>query len=173
MIRSKESYRKAGLKGAKSRWSIPQSLTLAERFWIKVEKGDPDACWPWKQSDGPSRGMFRIGRKMTTGARAAYLIAKGPIPPGLHVCHKCDFQPCCNPAHLFLGTAKDNLQDAMNKGRTAIGEKHGNAKLKNAQIAEIRRLIEDGQTQRKIAESFGVSHSIISEIKCRKSWKHV
>jgi hypothetical protein len=52
----------------------------------------------------------------------AWELAYGPIPPGLHVLHRCDNKPCCNPAHLFLGTKADNHADMMTKGR------HGNAR---------------------------------------------
>lgn len=42
---------------------------------------------------------------------------RGPIPAGMQVCHACDNPPCINIEHLFLGTNKDNVRDAMAKGR--------------------------------------------------------
>jgi len=49
--------------------------------------------------------------------RLAWEEAKGPIPDGLFVLHRCDVRGCINVDHLFLGTAKDNTHDMMAKGR--------------------------------------------------------
>ena len=39
------------------------------------------------------------------------------------VLHKCDVRPCVNPNHLFLGTAADNTQDMLSKGRNVSYKK--------------------------------------------------
>jgi hypothetical protein len=59
----------------------------------------------------------------------------------MFVCHTCDNPPCCNPAHLFLGSAADNARDMALKGRGrgAEGTHNWNAKLADDQVREIRR----------------------------------
>jgi len=92
------------------------------RFWAKVDKSaGEDACWLWtaRTSDG---GYGRFNAISTQGIQAhryAWEQVNGPIPKGLLVCHTCDNPPCCNPAHLFLGTNTDNARDRDRKGRSA------------------------------------------------------
>jgi hypothetical protein len=90
-------------------------LDAPRRFWQHVTKKGPDECWIFKQ--GERRGYFAIDGKSEPAARIAYQLAKGIILDGLWVLHKCDNPPCCNPAHLFLGTPQDNMDDKMRKGR--------------------------------------------------------
>jgi hypothetical protein len=104
--------------------------------------------------------------------RISWEIHRGPIPPGLHVCHKCDTPSCVNPDHLFLGTAADNMADKCAKGRGNFrrGMTSGRAKLTDADVVAIRA---DRRLQAEIAEAYGVSNPIISRIKSRKIWAHV
>ena len=62
-------------------------------------------------------GRIRFDGKQIGTHRLAWILANGPIPDGMFVCHRCDNPPCCNPDHLFLGTAADNNRDMAGKSR--------------------------------------------------------
>jgi hypothetical protein len=75
-------------------------------------------CWEWngaRSADG--YGQKRIARTLYFTHRLAYEWANGRISNGLHVLHRCDNPPCCNPDHLYAGTNKDNIADSVRKGR--------------------------------------------------------
>lgn len=88
-----------------------------ERFWKKVQKSA--GCWVWTASSYPNGyGMFSPSAGELTGAhRFSYRLHFGPIPRRKKVLHTCDNRPCVRPDHLFLGTTRDNLLDAIRKGR--------------------------------------------------------
>ena len=87
-----------------------------ERFWGKVHI--TNGCWEWaKARDHGGYGRFYTGTVNVGAHRMAWVLAVGPIPNGLCVLHRCDNPPCVNPDHLFLGTIRDNVHDAMKKGR--------------------------------------------------------
>lgn len=93
---------------------------LVARFEAKVVRDDcmPDNCHIWiggKSLKG--YGTISLDNKTYRAHRVSYTIYKGEIAHGLQVCHRCDNPPCVNPAHLFLGTASDNEQDKLSKGR--------------------------------------------------------
>lgn len=161
--------------------------SAAERLWLHVDKsGGPEACWPWMASRRPS-GYGQIayrGRPIGTH-RLAYTLTHGPIPAGLFVCHSCDNPPCCNPAHLFLGTHADNVADCKSKGRMptganhhaqvnparlARGERHGMAKLRDADVSEIRS---SNKSHRELAALFGVLPSTVAAIRRGSGWRHI
>jgi hypothetical protein len=93
---------------------------LADKFWEKVARGDPDKCWVWEGYKIPT-GYGQIGHegRPLYAHRVAYTVSRGPIPPGLNVMHTCDTPACCNPRHLKLGTRQDNIRDMYAKGRGA------------------------------------------------------
>ena len=92
--------------------------TLAERFWRRVNKSGE--CWIWEGAT--TKAGYGIlgagtGKSLVYAHRLSWQLANGSIPVGLFVCHRCDRRSCCNPSHLFIGTAQDNNSDIANKGR--------------------------------------------------------
>lgn len=154
---------------------------LEDRFWEKVNKDDPNGCWIWTGATN-DKGYGQIqrgdrGEGRISTHRLAWQLQHGPIPEGLDVCHECDNPPCCNPAHLFLGTHSDNMVDMYSKGRANKKPRHGEqnhaAKLTADQVREIRLLCAKGMTQNAVAQQFGVSEAAIQKIVKRKNWKHL
>lgn len=144
-----------------------------DRFWSRIKKAGPDDCWEWQRHlhrDG--HGQVWWNGKMQYAHRIAYELTKGETPKNTSVLHSCDNPPCCNPAHLFAGTQFDNMQDKEAKGRGAKGEKHGQHKLTQTQVDEIRaRYAAGGISYSKLGKEFGVSQSQIEVIVNHKQWK--
>jgi HNH endonuclease len=100
---------------------------VAKRFWSKVDKRGPDECWPWTAGTAGKGGYgrFRMGDKRVQASRVAWEMEHGrPLPPELDALHSCDNPPCVNPAHIWPGTAADNVRDAVAKGRAPQFEKN-------------------------------------------------
>jgi hypothetical protein len=103
-------------------------------------------------------------------SRVAWELAKGPIPSGMSVCHKCDAPACINVDHLFLGTHQENMADRDAKGRVPNGERQCNAKLTDKQASEI---LTDQRHAGIVAAEYGVSRPTVLNIRAGRAWKHV
>lgn len=91
--------------------------TMKERFASYVHKHE-NGCWIWQGACSDNEyGQFRYKEKTTSVHRMSWFMCRGEIPKGLKVCHTCDRRSCVNPAHLFLGTDRDNHNDMVAKGR--------------------------------------------------------
>lgn len=139
---------------------------------------DVNGCWEWQRSiDNSGYGRVNIDGKIWLTHRLSWTIHNGPIPKttsgrGMSVCHKCDNPKCINPDHLFLGTDKDNVHDAIHKNRRADqkGMNNPNRILTEQDVRDIRSM---PGPHRVIAARYGVSKYCIDEIRARTTWKHI
>lgn len=145
-------------------------MSTRELFMEKVRQQD-DGCWIWTAAIVKAVGYGRFGmpgNKTDYAHRAAWRLFRGEIPAGAYVCHRCDVRTCVNPAHLFLGTHRDNMRDAADKGRVRIprasyasDETHQVAKLTNDQVRVIRAASRSRGVAAQLARQFGVSLSAV------------
>lgn len=146
--------------------------SVEERFYNFISPEPNSGCWLWLGPlSGSGYGRMTINKKGVQAHRVAWEINNGKIPDGLFACHTCDVRCCVNPAHLFLGTQSDNLQDMVNKKRDnpRRGERHGKARFSETQIAAIRA---DMRSLAQIASEYGVDKQYIHRIKKGKHWRH-
>jgi hypothetical protein len=153
-------------------------------FWSRVDKNGPNGCWLWtgtiRKTDGYGHFMHKYpgATKLVTRKthRLAWELLYGSIDPRLDLIHSCDNPPCCNPAHLRLGTEKDNMQDCKAKGRNVFGERNRHAKLTEAQVQSIRAeyWYKNGRSNiRELAAKYGMSRITLTAIVSGRIWKHL
>lgn len=171
----------------------PKPRPLAERAWPKVDRREPDDCWFWtgaRTSTGYGNILVRPG-VWAHAHRVIWELTNGPIPDGMQLAHSCDvryapgdktYRACVNPAHLFLATNAENLRWMRDHGRASPppvrhpdrprGERHGRAKLTEADVAAIRATWM-GKSIYELASTYGVAPQTIHRIIARVLWKHL
>lgn len=163
----------------------------AERFATKVDRSDPDGCWPWTGGvDRDGYGHFKVDRRMWRAPRYAFNLAHpdAPLSDDEMVRHTCDNPICVRPAHLLRGGAAQNSADQIERDRTTRGDRHhtrrdpstrvrgtrnGSAVLTEDAVRAIRTSYAAGATHVALAADHGVSQPLISQIVRRVVWTHV
>lgn len=193
--------------------TIPE-LTGREiaNFRSKIAPPNENGCEIWKAACDDERGygVFHINRnnhqRKYRATRVAYFLYYGKQPDEMLVCHNCpsgDNPSCCAGVHLFLGTNRENMQDAKKKGRLHVGddhysrqhperlargathgsrthperlkrgEQHPHAKLTADKVRQIRAMQDTGTSQTQVGRMFDISRAVVSKIWSRELWTHV
>jgi hypothetical protein len=119
---------------------------------------DPNTgCWLWQGAvNTKGYGLVKIDGKTLRSHRAYFTTYVGPIPAGYHLHHTCERPSCVNPDHLEPLPPRQH--DLMR------------AKLSEADVIVIRA---SRGTQKALAQTFGVSPSMIGHIRRGYRWKSV
>ena len=167
---------------------MPKRMTPEERsesvrtrfFWYTKNIGaGSNECWLWDGAKHP-KGYGRMIIPSKGGMdrpkpthRISWELHYGPIPPKMHVLHRCDCPGCVNPAHLFLGTNADNVADRHSKGRSGDhrGMRQGSRARLNDDLVRIIRA--SPVPTKELARQLGVCPATISHCRTRRSWSHV
>ena len=141
-----------------------------ESHFIKVE-----GCWIWTATKN-SNGYGSYGKRLAH--RVSYEIYNGDIPDSTCVLHKCDVRECVNPAHLWLGSRKENMQDCKAKGRMSmpprfVGSAHPESKMDESKVQAVRLDVLGGLAKRAAARKYGIDRSTLRSILERRTWRHV
>jgi len=151
-------------------------MSAIERFMHGVKKVE-SGCWEWQKScDQDGYGVFRgeVDGVLYNRAHRFSVVYHKRVHPKANenVCHSCDNPGCVNPDHLSVATVLENQRDKWRKkrGNPKIGESHWIAKITEDDVRAIRASAED---QKDIAKRYGITQSTVSDIKRRKSWRHI
>lgn len=158
-------------KGRRSKQhSITGDVVKATAFWLSVETGDVNACWPWTGYSEKGYGRFFWDGRMRFSHDLALMFFSGEKRQrSLDTRHLCGNSICCNPTHLRYGTRKENVQDSIQHGTF----KYPPRKLSEADVVVIKRRLARGAGVIALAAEYGVSAGMISSIKNGTRWRSV
>lgn len=135
---------------------------------------DDNGCWNWRRYIHLGYGKTAYKGRMMQAHRFAWTVLRGPIPEGMQLNHTCHNRACVNPAHLYLGTQLENMEDMKRAGRSSMnrrrGERHVCAKLTEDQV---RMILGSDETTASLARLHGVSESLVRAVRKRLIWRHV
>lgn len=105
-----------------------------------------------------------VGKHTYRAYRIAWLLYNGDIEQGMTLRKVCDHPGCINP----------KCREKVPTSEQTQGSRHGKSKLTETDIIDIREAYENGSaTQKELAQKYGVSQPLMSQIVNGKAWTHV
>ena len=132
--------------------------------WICTNHITDKDGYPMKTIDGKTIRLSRLAYVQSNNTSFESI-------KGLQVRHTCDTPGCINPAHLLIGTPRDNTNDMLERQRQTKGTEVHTAKLTEAQVVEI--IADTSLTLHELAAKYNVHNSQISAIQTGRTWKHI
>jgi hypothetical protein len=148
------------------------------RMWKSIETNgrDPENCWLWKGNtvDKDNYGLIKMKGSLVRTHRVVLSIKIGrPLEKGEIAMHLCNNPLCNNPAHLKVGTQKENMQHMVTSGRSLKGAKNPRAKINEEIARTIKELHKNGITPSQIMQQLNLTKGIVEPIIYGISWKHI
>lgn len=147
-----------------------------ERFLKEVamsHSGDECLVWPFARNSAGYGNILLNGWFQTVSRVVCEQVNGSPPSDDYEAAHLCGkgHEGCVSGNHLRWALPAVNQADRYQHGTVSLGSKNPSAKLSEREVAEIRSLIGCHVSQRRIAERFGVSQTLISQIKVGKVWQ--
>jgi len=176
-VYSKETLEKMRLSqlGKKASPETIKKVAKASRKPIKFVKDEKGCYICTSHATVVGYPVISRDKKRYRMGRYLYSLKYGPIPEGMFVCHTCDTPKCINIKHFFLGTAQDNSDDMINKGRykPTYGTINGQSTLTEKDIINIRSYTYYKGLHKELGKLYNVTQTHIWSIRSKRSWKHI
>jgi hypothetical protein len=143
-----------------------------------VYQGDACLTYPfWRSPQGYGVVYIGVPIRRTGAHRLMCRLAHGaPAEETLEAAHECGkgHLGCVNPKHLSWKTHSANVRDTVAHGmHNTRGERHGRARLSEADVVRIREAVAIGKMMKDLAREYGVHRSTISLAASGKNWSHL
>jgi hypothetical protein len=148
----------------KRRAKLPNRALVKELITPHIKRRRRNQCWPWTGTiGGNGYGKIGIHKKTHSAHRLAYYVAHRSMKRKLNVNHLCvNSRSCCNPAHLYQGTQRQNILDMHAQRRWVYGENHHTGKRHPyKQVIEVRKRAAAGETGASISRHLGIPLSTV------------
>lgn len=120
---------------------------------------------------------FKLNKRLITVHQFLSVIYFGEKCIGLQVNHIDSDKTNNKKENLEVVTQLENLKHQWDNGDKVMpdvkGSKHGNSKLKESDVLDIRKMYEQGKKIFEISRNYEVSQGCISDIVNKRTWKHI